>query len=175
MITTLSQLAPAAGQANPLPLQGLQLPDAVSWWPLAPGWWLLITILCIATPLLVFLIFRMWRRNSDKRQAKKLLNSAYSQWLADQNQQQLILQLNTVLKRFCRQRFPKAISLSEQRWSDFLNHSAGTDLFSEKQSKALQSGAYQEQPMPALDEKDLVRNCQRWLSKAKNANLRETD
>ena len=174
MITTLSQLAPAAGQANPLPLQGLQLPDAVSWWPLAPGWWLLITILCIATPLLVFLIFRMWRRNSDKRQAKQLLNSAYSQWLADQNQQQLILQVNTVLKRFCHQRFPEAVSLSEQRWTDFLNKSAGIHLFTEQQTTALQSGAYRAQPVTSLNEQDLVKNCQRWLNKARNANLRET-
>ena len=174
MIASLLQLAPAASQANPLPLKGLQLPEAVSWWPLAPGWWLLLIILIVAIPLLMLTAVRLWRRNSDKRQAKQLLNSAYSQWLADQNQQQLILQVNTVLKRFCRQRFPEAVSLSEQRWTEFLNKSAGIPLFTEQQTTALQSGAYRAQPVASLNEQDLVKNCQRWLNKARSANLRET-
>ena len=25
-----------------IPLRDLHLPDAISWWPLAPGWWLAI-------------------------------------------------------------------------------------------------------------------------------------
>lgn len=174
MIASLLQLAPAANQANALPLKGLQLPQAVGWWPLAPGWWLLLILLLVLIPLLIFIAVRLWRRNSDKRQAKQLLNAAYHQWQADQNQQQLILQLNTVLKRFCRQRFPAAVSLSEQRWTDFLTQSAGAHLFTEQQMAALQSGAYRPQPVPSLDEQNLVKSCQLWLSKAKNANIRET-
>ena len=29
---------------NALPLRDLHLPDAIGWWPLAPGWWVLIAL-----------------------------------------------------------------------------------------------------------------------------------
>ena len=36
---------PAAINANPLDqLRDIHLPEPISWWPLAPGWWLLIII-----------------------------------------------------------------------------------------------------------------------------------
>ena len=31
-------------QETPLPLRDLHLPAEVGWWPLAPGWWVLIAI-----------------------------------------------------------------------------------------------------------------------------------
>ncbi|MBT3527943.1 MAG: DUF4381 domain-containing protein, partial [Porticoccaceae bacterium] len=32
-------------QGDPLAeLRGIHLPDPISWWPLAPGWWVLIVI-----------------------------------------------------------------------------------------------------------------------------------
>ena len=30
-----------------LPLRDIQLPDAVSWWPLAMGWWLLLLVMVV--------------------------------------------------------------------------------------------------------------------------------
>ncbi len=43
-------------EPSELPLRDLHLPDAVGWWPLAPGWWgghcnriALIRLVCIAS------------------------------------------------------------------------------------------------------------------------------
>ena len=35
-----------------IPLRDLHLPEAISWWPLAPGWWLLIAFAVAACLLL---------------------------------------------------------------------------------------------------------------------------
>lgn len=40
---------------NQLPIRDLHLPEAVGWWPLAPGWWFLIAL------LVVFLVWQGWR------------------------------------------------------------------------------------------------------------------
>ena len=31
-----------------IPLRDLHLPDAISWWPLAPGWWIVLGLALIA-------------------------------------------------------------------------------------------------------------------------------
>jgi len=33
---------------NELPLKDIHLPDAITWWPLAIGWWLLIVMVIAA-------------------------------------------------------------------------------------------------------------------------------
>lgn len=177
MLLLLANGAPTiqAGQPStpPLPLQDLQLPEAVSWWPFAPGWWALMLIVLILLTALVLLARTRWRNNQDKRSAQQLLTSAYAQWQANQNQQQLIIQFNSVLKRYCRNRFPQAVALSGDQWTDFLNRSAGVSLFSGVEAEALQSGAYRADALPALQTQTLFKNCQRWLQKARVANIRE--
>ena len=32
-------------EENALPLRDLHLPEAIGWWPLAPGWWVLLAML----------------------------------------------------------------------------------------------------------------------------------
>ncbi len=45
-----------------IPLRDLHLPEAIGWWPLAPGWWLLIGLVLIG---LVLLIRRYLRARAD--------------------------------------------------------------------------------------------------------------
>ena len=40
-----------------IPLRDLHLPEAIGWWPLAPGWWILIAIALVG---LGFLIIVFW-------------------------------------------------------------------------------------------------------------------
>ena len=54
----------AAAAADPLAgLRDIALPAAVSWWPLAPGWWLLLgLVLLFALALPLWLWWRHRRR-----------------------------------------------------------------------------------------------------------------
>ena len=45
-----------------LPLRDIHLPAAVSWWPLAPGWWLLLATLGAAVVAVAG--WRWWRRRA---------------------------------------------------------------------------------------------------------------
>lgn len=50
-----------------IPLRDLQLPAPTGWWPLAPGWWLLIALLAVCFVWLVVRAWRHWRLNAPRR------------------------------------------------------------------------------------------------------------
>jgi len=59
-----------APQANPLDqLRDIHLPEAVSWWPLAPGWWLLMVLTCLLLVGLLICLYRRHQSNRYRRQA----------------------------------------------------------------------------------------------------------
>lgn len=59
-------------------LHDIVVPDAVSWWPLAPGWWVLI--ITLAGGLLLFGVQRLrrWRADAYRRSALVALEAARS-------------------------------------------------------------------------------------------------
>ena len=50
----------------------------VSWWPLAPGWWVLLIALAIVTIIAVNRIWNQWKANAYRRSALKGLEMANS-------------------------------------------------------------------------------------------------
>lgn len=48
-------------------LRDIHAPEAVSWWPLAPGWWLVVACVVIAGVVLVPRLLNAWRRNAFRR------------------------------------------------------------------------------------------------------------
>lgn len=119
---------------NPLDqLQPLIDPAPVPWWPPAPGWWLLLVLL----PLLawgVWCLLRRLRTRPARAAAQQPLDSLRQAAL--QELQQLrkpydgapaglwLQQLNGLLKRLCRERYPDAAShvLSSRAWLAFLDN-----------------------------------------------------
>lgn len=56
--------------ANPLDLlRDIHLPEPVSWWPLAPGWWILIIAGCLLSGWLIRLWYRRYTAKLYRRQA----------------------------------------------------------------------------------------------------------
>ena len=50
-----------------IPLRGLHFPEPISWWPLAPGWWLLLAIFLVVLGLLL----RSWLRRRARAAARR--------------------------------------------------------------------------------------------------------
>ncbi|QMV61605.1 DUF4381 domain-containing protein [Pseudomonas berkeleyensis] len=119
---------------NPLEqLQPLIDPPPVHWWPPAPGWWLLAVLL----PLLgwgLWHLLQRWRnrpRQVVREQALDPLRQAALDELAQlrkpydgQDAGPWLQQLNALLKRLCRERYPDAGShiLSSRAWLAFLDN-----------------------------------------------------
>ncbi len=49
-----------------LPLRDIHLPEPVSWWPMAMGWWL-----CVGTLLLAGVLLAWWWRGAPSRRARR--------------------------------------------------------------------------------------------------------
>jgi len=118
---------------NPLDqLEPLIAPPAISWWPPAPGWWLLALLL----PLLLWGGFTLLKRLP--RKATGAANDALLDPLRLAALNELehlrkpyngvdagpwLQQLNAILKRLCRERYPQSHShvLSSRAWLAFLD------------------------------------------------------
>lgn len=57
-------------------LHDLALPPEPSWWPLAPGWYVVIGLLLLALLVLLISVWRRWRANGYRRAALGELTTA---------------------------------------------------------------------------------------------------
>jgi hypothetical protein len=111
-------------------LHDIVLPAPVSWWPLAPGWYVLaFTLLGIA----VFAGWRAHRRWRVSRYRAEALTELHTVHVESMDPAAATTQLMTLLKRTALVAYPRqqVASLSGERWWAFLDERGGTD-FSEK-------------------------------------------
>ena len=57
-------------------LHDLALPPDISWWPLAPGWYFIITLLALTSLWLAWRFWSKWQANAYRRAALRELASA---------------------------------------------------------------------------------------------------
>lgn len=105
-------------------LRDIHLPDAVSAWPPAPGWWLLAAIIIALLCYLAVRIKKHWQQNNYRKLALKQL--------AELNQDQPIAylqQLNQLLKRTALVANPNKdiASLNGEKWLTFLSTESLSD------------------------------------------------
>lgn len=82
-----------------LPLRDLHLPDPVSWWPLAPGWWLVIALLLAGLGWLSHRVWRRWLHNAPRRYAVRALARIEKDYLAHRNPVMLARDVSQLLRR----------------------------------------------------------------------------
>ena len=136
---------PAPTQANPLDqLRDIHLPDPVSYWPLAPGWWIVATLAIAIIAATAVLSYRRYRRNAYRREAVNML-TAINPLRIDGDQTEYLQQLNHLLKKTALTIDKRDIisSLSGQDWLQFLDRSAKTSAFTEGAGRILADGPYQ--------------------------------
>jgi len=151
-------------------LRALHAPEAISWWPPAPGWWgLLAIILLIIISLLAFKNYRsrtQWRRE------------AMAEWHTikmfqddPQRQHEIISRLSILLRRVAITRFPQqdVAALTGDDWLRFLDQPMGIQVpFQQGAGALLITAPYQQDPK--IDSKALLMLCKDWLKKVKGHN-----
>lgn len=100
---------------NNLPeLRDIHLPaESISIWPLAWGWWFMVTVITVA--VVCVLLYRLWRRKSKKLYALNLLSKL------DGKTPVSAIELSEILRRICIYKYPQASSLLGEKWIAFLN------------------------------------------------------
>jgi len=82
-----------------LPLRDLHLPDPIGWWPLAPGWWVLIVLAMVGLGWLLLMAWRTWQFNAPRRYAIQALAIVETEYLSHRDPVMLGQQLSELLRR----------------------------------------------------------------------------
>ncbi|MFZ5842186.1 MAG: DUF4381 domain-containing protein [Pseudomonadota bacterium] len=126
-------------------MTGLQLPHdiiepaPIGWWPLAPGWWLLIVISVAALFVLGRWLWRRRRKLAPLRQALQELRALESQWQQQRDHRAACAALSALLKRMARLCYPQeeCARLTGPAWQAFLLRT-GNAAFDQASAAALQ-------------------------------------
>ncbi|MBT8130570.1 MAG: DUF4381 domain-containing protein [Gammaproteobacteria bacterium] len=152
--------------AESLPLRDIHLPEPVSWWPPAPGWWLLLIAgIIIIAGLLVF------RRISNSRLLKRTviaeLNTVREAYHQNHDPVELVKSLSTLMRRASISFYPRgtAASLTGQDWLKYLDSTSTRKDFEHGNGRILATAPY----LPAnsridVDLEDLLSLCENWLN-----------
>ena len=150
---------------NPeLPLRDIHLPEPISWWPPAPGWWLMAIALIIAAVLLI-----KWYRSRIKQLALGRIANSELLEIKQRHQQtgddqQLIKELSILLRRVAMSIAPRdtAAGLTGETWLGFLDSLVTKPLFLSETGKQLITAPYQ--PEHTIDAQALIGLSEQWLT-----------
>ncbi len=150
---------------TPDPLQELRdvhLPDPISWWPPAFGWWMIVVALFVVVSLVLWARAHR-QRTRPRRLALAQLQEVKQQFAIHADEQQTMTRLSDLLRRVAIAVFPRShvAGLSGQSWLQFLDRTGRTTQFSDGPGKSLLFGPYQ--PHGPASAADLIPLIERWI------------
>jgi hypothetical protein len=124
---------------NQLPLRDLHLPPPIGWWPLAPGWWLVIALVLFG---LGWLLLRAWRSRqfqAPRRYAIRSLAVIEAEYLEHRNPVVLGRQLSELLRRAMLAYAPRneVAGLTGESWLAWLDRDLSVPYFHTDGGKSL--------------------------------------
>jgi len=158
-------------EVDSIPLRDIHLPDAVTWWPLAPGWWVLMLVCLLALALPFYILTRKKRRQLTLAALTELqaLKTAYAQ---HDDKKRSVMDLSALLRRICISRYPlrEVAGLTGEKWLVFLDHClvntqhSGRHSFQKGAGRPLIRSPYT-QPAndPYIDMDSLFSLCEQWI------------
>lgn len=154
--------------ADPLAqLHDILLPDAIGWWPLAPGWWALLILLLALVATVIFYRRRKTLRNHYRQQA--LAELAALDALA--NEPAKLLQAYSVLLRrtaLTAQPTQFPVDIKGDAWLAWLDQQCPETAggFLNGSGKALLTGPYEK--TPAINFNELRSLTETWIRNHRN-------
>ena len=157
-----------------LELRDIHLPEPISWWPMAPGWWILA-----ASILLIIIVFFIIRKIYSSRQLKREISSELEkikqQFQETQNKSQLAKSLSILLRRASITYYPanNIAGLTGSDWLLYLDttktNSSGSKKFQSDTGRILLHAPYlPDDTKLDFDAPALIRLCESWLSSPHN-------
>lgn len=146
-------------------LRDWHLPDPVSWWPPAPGWWLVAAGILVGLVLVVRLWFRWRGRTSLQLAARLELERLGRDLAADGDRRRYLAELSRLLRRLALARYPRAqvAGLTGDDWLAFLDATGGAGEFSDGVGRVLVESAYRPTAEILFDPERLTTLVRRWI------------
>lgn len=128
-----------------LPLRELHLPEVIGWWPLAPGWWVLIALAMLGLGYLLYKALLKWRWNAARRMALRELARVQGEYESGLDAVTLATELSELLRRtmLAYARRDEVAGLTGKRWLQWLDRGLDNQPFSNGSGQILQSLPYQ--------------------------------
>ena len=106
-----------------IPIRDLHLPEAIGWWPLAPGWWIVIGLAAVALLFLMRRALIARRRSSARRYALKKLKQHCDDYAKNGNAVELGTQLSELVRRTMLAYAPRGevAGLTGDAWLEWLD------------------------------------------------------
>ncbi len=144
-----------------LPLRDIHLPETISWFPPAIGWWIILFLIPISTYFLIALIQRL-RQKTAIKEARKLLKQL--QQNDSLNELEKVRELSILLRRVAVSKNPESGSLTGRAWLDYLDRSLKNAPFKNGIGQCLAHTPYQKALPADVNLTALFELAQTWLN-----------
>jgi hypothetical protein len=128
-------------------LADIHLPVEISYWPPAPGWWVLALLLIAGAVFLTIRFIKFRNLQQVCRHALIELENCYQRLSSDSTDNQLryVNEVNSVMRRVALVHFPQAnvASLGGDAWVDFIRQKGDSSGLNEEIAAALSFGRFQ--------------------------------
>jgi len=130
-------------------------PEAVSWLPQTPGWWVLLVWVAAVSAICIVKWVQKYRRNRYRREAIDLINNI------DPESEGAATAIAGVVKRTALAVYDRkeVASLYGEEWAGFLVKSSGGDSQLVNSAALLAQAAYR----PDCDARDVIAPARRWI------------
>lgn len=146
-------------------MHNIDAPNAVTWWPLAMGWWVLIIVSLISIYGLTQFAWHQYRHNAYRRHALSLLGQ-----LTPTADAEFATAISNLLKRVALAAYPQQRAVIARAygasWINWLNKTCKQPPFADKETihnsaEALSHGPYQTNVQ--FDAVELQRCARAWI------------
>lgn len=147
-----------------LPLQDIHLPEAISGWPPAIGWWILLLLALLACVAAYYWYKKLTRKTPVKSARALLLNIKQAD---NADELDTLKQLSALVRRVSISVNPRAdvASLTGKQWLNYLDQSVEGTPFSTGVGQYLSDAQYRKNAPEGLDIDQLIELCERWLKR----------
>lgn len=138
-------------------LVGLKLPDSISWWPLAPGWYVVSCLLCIVLLFVTYKKRKKYAKNAYRRDALSRL-----QFMSVANATQLL----SVISKALNYVLSEQVALTETLFISTLNQGLKQDLFDQQDWFLLTQWSFQPINEQSFNEPKFMAlkvKCEQWV------------
>ena len=149
-------------------LNALREPASIGWWPLAPGWWILIALFTIAAAVLCHFLRKRYKNNAYRRLALLQLKDINTELEPDNpasnGTHAAVTATNALLKSVALRVFPRhdIAALSGKSWLNFLNSTTANKSDTVTFPAEFANAVYQRQDIN-LDIQQLLAAAEHWI------------